>query len=197
MLKTVQVADIAEFPTALGNRCLLLNELGLDPYVNTDEELLDALVESAKNPKMVNICNKSSRCKAFWEKFQQGITPFIERDPIRLLEYNGRYWVSEGKHRVCMAKRSGVKSIDAYVWPLEEDEYSFLPPEGEQGRFVFQCTYFQGKSCRAKGDVAVLWIQSPYGCPPSRFDFGPAALDGRLDTRGELRLLFPGLSYSI
>ncbi|MCL1807252.1 MAG: hypothetical protein FWG31_06085 [Oscillospiraceae bacterium] len=196
-LRTVRVADIAEFPTELGSRCLLLHEIGLDAYWNTDEELMDALTESAKDPDMLNICIKNSRCKAFLDKFRQGVTPYIERDPIRLMEYGGRYWVSEGKHRVCMAKRGGVEKIDAYVWPLEEDDYSILSAEGSPGRFSFQCVYTQRGYRQVKGNTAVLWVQSPRGNQPSRFDFGSAVLDWRLDTRGEPRTVFPGLSYSV
>jgi len=37
----VKVSDIVEFPTKLGNRCLLLSKLGFNAYWNTEEEILD------------------------------------------------------------------------------------------------------------------------------------------------------------
>lgn len=195
--RAVRVADIEEYPTALENRCLLLRQLGLDTYRCTDEELLDALNESAKHPENLDICKNNSRCGAFWDKLQQGVTPFFERDPIRLEEYNGRYWVNEGKHRVCMAKRCGAERIDAYVWKLGEDERTLLPVIGNAGHYSFRCEYSPKGLRRAKGDIAVLWVQSPHDYPASRFDFGPIALDTRLSTQGKLHTVFPGLSYSV
>lgn len=114
--RIVNVADIAEFPTRLGSRCLLLKKLGLDAYFTTEEELLEALTESAGNSELLRICMESSRCSVFWEKFREGTTPFTEYDPIYLNEYNGRYWVVEEKHRVCLAKRAGIEKIEAFVY---------------------------------------------------------------------------------
>lgn len=198
-LRTVKVADIAEFPTELGSRCLLLQQFGLGPYWNTEEELLETLTETAAQPALLDICLQSSRCQKFYRAFREGYTPFCETDPIRLLEFRGRYWVTEGKHRVCLAKRAGVERLEAYVWPLPEDTESLLPPEGTPGRHVFRHMYpvDSGIGPDADGSVAVLWVKSPPGVPPSRFDFAPGALDARQDTGGELVTLFPGLSYRV
>lgn len=63
---TVRVEDIAEFPTELGGRCLLLQDLGLNPYSDTEEVLLEALTESAGRPGSLHICLASSRCRKFY-----------------------------------------------------------------------------------------------------------------------------------
>lgn len=86
----VNVSDIMEYPTEMGSRCLLLQHFGLDVYWNTEEEILDALTNSAGDPECLDICLKTSRCQAFWKQYQKGLTPFAESDPIRLLEYDGK-----------------------------------------------------------------------------------------------------------
>lgn len=103
-LEIVKVDSIKEFPTQLGSRCRLLRELGLNPYENTEEEIMEALIETAKESKYLDICMKSSRCSGFWEKFSAGETPFFKEDPIQLLKYRDTYWAVEGKQRVCWLK---------------------------------------------------------------------------------------------
>jgi hypothetical protein len=105
-LRTVKVADIAEFPTELGSRCLLLQQFGLSPYRNTEEELLETLTETAAQPVLLDICLQSSRCQKFYRAFPKGCTPFSETDPIRLLEFGGRYWLT-------------VKANTAFAWQKE------------------------------------------------------------------------------
>lgn len=196
-LCSIEVADIAEFPTELGSRCLLLRELGLNAYRNTEEELFEAVTGSAQCSEYLKICLQDSRCRAFWERFRHGVTPFSERDPVRLLGYQGRYRVSEGKHRVCLAKRAGVKTLKAYVWSLPEDTESLLSPEGTPGRYHFRYLLDPGCRSAASGEAAGLWVASPPGVPPGRFDFSPALLDVRQDTDGEFVPLFAGLSYRV
>lgn len=197
--KTVRVADIAEFPTELGNRCLLLLELGLNAYRNTEEELLDALTESALNPACLEICLKSSRCRGFFEAFEKGRTPFRERDPIRLLEYGGRHWAAEGKHRVCLAKRSGVETLEAVVHHLAEDTESLLPHEGEPGRyrFSFVLSLTPRGRLEAKGTMICLWAEGPPNMISGKFSFQGAWLDISRDTGGSLVEVFPGLQYRV
>lgn len=194
-LQTVRVADITEYPTELGNRCLLLREKGLEPYWHTEEEIMDALMESAGKPECLHICQKSSRCSAFYERFEQGVTPFIERDPICLLEYGGRYWASEGKHRICLAKRAGIERIEAYVYPMAKDSFTLLPPVGTPGVYNFLAKY--DKKRRAYGEVAVLWIGGTVGVPPSRVTVSPAFLDAAHATYGNTAQILPGLSYCV
>lgn len=198
-LRVVPVADIAEFPTELGNRCLLLQELGINAYQNTEEELFEVLTGTAKDPETLSVCLKSSPCRAFYEAFRQGRTPFNERDPIRLLEYGGRYWAIEGKHRVCLAKRAGVESLEAYVWPLVENTESLLPPEGNPGRYHFRSSLglASGNLDDVQGTMAYLWVHTPPGMIPGRFDFWGTWLDTSQDIGGSQVELFPGLRYRV
>lgn len=193
----VRVADIAEFPTALGTRCALLRVLGLDPYVNTEEELLDALTESALVPEMLKICLEDSRCQEFWRKFQEGRTPYVGRDPIRLLEHGGRYWVVEGKHRVCLAKRAGIEALEAVVWHLSEDVMTLLPSVGVPGHYYFRYGCIVGrKGMEAlKGYIAFLWVDHPHFS--SGFFLGSGWLDAGQDTNGEWKDVLPGVSFRV
>jgi len=195
----VDVRDIAEFPTELGARCELLHAFGLSCYRNTEEELLEVLTASAGQPNLLRVCLQSSRCRGFYEAFRQGKTPFADKDPIRLVEYGGRFWAQEGKHRVCLAKRAGVARLEAVVWHLEEDTESLLPHEGMPGRFGFSASFCLGSDApsAALGTVAYLWVQSPPGVLPGVFDFGGAWLDAAQDTGGELVELFPGVQYRV
>lgn len=197
-LRTISVDDIAEFPTELGSKCLLLRELGLNAYCNTEEELLSVLTESALRSEHLDICLRYSRCQAFWNMFQKGITHFNERDPIQLDEYEGRNWVVEGKHRVCLAKRAGVKSLQAYVWHLPEDLESLMPNKGNPGCYKFQYVYARGKRTEAQGEIAILWVKNPTGIiMPNRLGFYPVLMDMGQDTKGEFVSLFPGFGYRV
>jgi hypothetical protein len=195
--QNVRVENIVEYPTRLGSRCALLRELGYDAYSDTEEELIEVLTDSARRPERLGICLKDSRCRAFWEVFQEGRTPFVERDPIHLLEYRGRYWAVEGKHRVCLAKRAGIEVLEARVYLLEEDTMTMLKPEGKPGRycFYFSCTMGSGSIEEVQGDVALLWVNHP-GFSWRTF-FGWAWLDVSMDTRGKWEEIIPGLRYRV
>jgi len=195
----IRVSDIVEYPTELGNGCSLLQRKGLHPYGNTEEELLEVLTESAAMPSSLELCLESSRCRKFYDLYNEGHTPFSEKDPIRLLEYQGRYWASEGKHRVCMAKRLGVEKIDAHVYHSKKDIESLLPYEGEPGHFVFSYSFILGsrKPEDIKGTAGYLWADSPHGLTPGRFSFRGGWLNVSNDTEGELLELFPGLQYRV
>lgn len=195
--QTVCVEDIVEYPTELGSRCMLLQYLGLNAHWNTQEELLKALTESAQNTELLETCKQSSRCQAFWEKYQKGETPFLDCDPIRLYEYDGKYWVSEGKHRVCMAKRTGVKNIEAYVFGYPTDDHLMLPNEGSCGDYSFRHSLTKGKHSNVEGQVAVLWVNTPHSELLHEFDFDPTAITQRQDTHGEWETILPGVSYRV
>lgn len=196
--RIVKVSDIVEFPTELGNRCLLLLKLGLNAYWNSEEEILEALTESAKNPEMLDICLTYSRCRKFREMFDRGSTPFSERDPIRLLECEGRFWAVGGKHRICLAKRAGIEKLEAIVHSLPEDTESLLEPEGEPGRYCFSSTFDLGPGGRdAQGTLAYLWVNSPRNLFPGKFDFCGAWLDAAQNTGGALKECIPGLQYRV
>ena len=175
-IERVPVAKIVEYNWNLGSRCYLLNQAGLHPYFHTEEEVTSCLEQSAEDPTALSICLQSSRCSTFYESFRAGKTPFIEKDPIKLLEYGGKYWVSEGKHRVCMAKRSGVQHIDAQVYHLEEDTETLLEQVGEPGTYAFSS--YCGMR-HQKGTVAILWVEPPrgnysiYSCGPQILNMFP------------------------
>lgn len=194
-LKIVQVKDIPEFSSWLGNRCTLLSHYGLFPYRNTEEEICEFLEQSAKDPKMLNICLKS-RCGEFYRYFQRGDTPFMESDPIYLEEYGGKYWVSEGKHRVCLAKRMGVKTISAFVYHLSDDFYSLLPQIGEPGRYqaLFSYDPSDGRA-KAEGTVLLLMVYDiDKICHhlQSRLVF-----DEYRDTSGSMKTILEGIRYRV
>lgn len=196
---TVKVQDITEFPTELGTRCLLLQELGLNPYSETEEVLLEALTESAGRPSSLDICLGSSRCRKFFQVFQEGLTPFADRDPIRLLEYGGKYWAVEGKHRVCLAKRSGVEALEAEVYHLAEDSMPLLPPVGEPGRFSFRfsCIFGPRGAEEVSGETALLWVKHP-GLLLGTFGFGHwVQLGPGRNTAGEWEEVLPGVHYRV
>jgi hypothetical protein len=197
--QTIRLTDIVEFPTELGTRCLLLLEMGLSAYWNTEEELLAALTESSLDPSSLDVCLKSSRCRGFFDTFMQGDTPFKDRDPIRLLEHNGRYWALEGKHRVCLAKRAGIQTLDALVYQMPTDTESLLSDEGEPGRYQFSFSLkenFTGQ-VEAQGTIAYLWIKYPPGMPPGKIGLQGIWLDISKDTGGALRTVFQGLQYRV
>lgn len=196
--KLVGAQDIVEYPTRLGNQCILLHELGLNAYVNTEEELLEALSETAQRPEMLQICLKSSRCRRFWDVFKSGRTPFSGRDPVRLVEYGGRYWAVEGKHRVCLAKRAGVETLEAEVYPLAADTESLLAPEGDPGRFLFSYHLSPGNAKSIRGTVGFLWVDCPANLDLKRFAFLRGVwLDAAQDTAGGAEELLPGLRYRV
>ncbi len=189
LTERVPVSEIVEYNWELGNRCHLLNQVGLYPYACTEEEITDYLEQSAKDPHALSICLDSSRCSAFYESFQHGVTPFIDRDPIKLLEYGGKYWVNEGKHRVCMAKRAGITYIDAQVYHQTEDTKTLLPPAGAPGTYSFYSRFHAG-------EIAILWVVPPRG-DYSIFSEGPRMLNLFSSTTHPRREIIPGVYVEI
>ncbi|MCL2357258.1 MAG: hypothetical protein FWC70_08905 [Defluviitaleaceae bacterium] len=194
---TVNVADIAEYPTQLGATCKLLNVYGINAYSDTEESIMQKLVESVDNPDDFEICKSSSRCGAFWVKYQQGVTPFIDREKIQLRESGGNYWVAEGKHRTCMAMRCGAKTIEAeVVHSLHSPGERMIPSIGNAGEYCFEWVLNRKKF--ATGSVPVLWMNLPTHLYDENFPVdGILILDERFDTRGELKEVAPGISYSV
>lgn len=197
--RIVRTRDIVEFPTALGSRCALLRELGLDAYTDTEEELLEALTGSAGRPEFLNVCLNESRCQAFAKAFREGTTPFADSDPILLYEYNNHYWTVEGKHRVCFAKRSGVEALEAVVYLLKEDTMSVLPPVGKPGHFRFRASYpqpFRRVSAEEiNGEMAFLWVDHP-DLFWDTFS-GWVWLDVSQNTNGQWTEILPGFRYRV
>lgn len=190
----VLVSNIVEYNWMLGARCYLLARNGLHPYSNTEEEIIDFLKESAKDSGLLSFCCESSRCGAFHEAFMKAETPFTRRDPIRLLEYDGKYWVYEGKHRVCMAIRSGVKYIDARVHHLEKDTESLIDPCGTPGIYTFKASYGLKHS---SGELAILWLNPPRGSDYSEYSIGPIALNTSFAVSKHREEVIPGVFVEI
>lgn len=192
----VPVECIAEYPTQLGDKCKVLKKLGLDPYTNTEEELMSVLIETATQPEYLEICKTSCRCAAFYREYQQGKTLFLEDEPIKLIEYNGRYWVHEGKHRVCAAKRFKVATIQAKV--TKESVNRMLLPEKTE-RLPFERSFVYEYNARKKeavrGEYAILWVEMPFGMPSACSDYYPCIIDISLHTDGEWREILSGICY--
>ena len=68
--KTIKVKDIVEYPTQLGNKCKLMSVNDLNPYSNTEEEVMDFLINSSKDPDNLKICKESCRCSGFWKEYE-------------------------------------------------------------------------------------------------------------------------------
>lgn len=172
-----------EQPVDLGNRCTLLNHYGMQPYWHTEEEVWEFLDTALRDPATLWLCLKS-RCGEFCHQFQQGYTPFFDRDPVVLTGYQGHYWAEEGKHRVCLAKRMGIRHIKAFVREVDRDYYSMLPPEGKPSEHV--CCFkvvMNGSRPRVAGDILLLWL--PDVSVTRRFGGRIFRLDFGADTGGE------------
>ncbi len=158
---------------------------------------MEAVTQSAKDQGKLQICLRDSRCRAFWDGFQKGRTPFAESDPIRLLEHAGRYWVTEGRHRVCLAKRAGVGMLEAIVFSLPEDTQSLLPQQGEPGQFSFWLSYVcRGRKLEdVRGEAAFLWVEHP--ALSEKFAWGKVWLTAPEDTGGSFREVLPGVAYRV
>ena len=195
--KKIKVSDIAEFPTQLGVRCKLFNVHGYDAYHDTEEKLMAALKEFNGDPKSLEICKNSSRCGAFWHMYQQGLTPFLNKERILASHFDGKYWIDEGKHRACMAMMAGVGEIEVDAW--EDDGWRVLLDSiGERGTYEFAYTH---KNCSAKtktlGVTAVLWIHPPNSSGDKRFEAHPVMLTSEHNTGGVYKEIIDGVSYKV
>ncbi|ABO49430.1 hypothetical protein Dred_0894 [Desulforamulus reducens MI-1] len=155
----VDVNKIVEYPTTFGSPgCHLLDQLGICFYTNTVEKIMYTIQSSATDPEKLSIC-KSGYCGKLLDAFKPGHTPGNHHDPITLSEYNGKYWVGEGKHRVCIAKRFGIKTIQANITKLDRDIYSLLPTVGSPG--LFSATKIKTKRHFYTGQYLFLWAGKP------------------------------------
>jgi|GEM_PF-1041605 len=202
-LKRVPVDRIAEFPTELGNRCYLLKTIKLHPYCDSEEVLAEALEESARDPDVFrNVCLSYSPCRKFYDEYQKGNTPFFNLDPIRLEKYGEKYWAIEGKHRVCVAKRAGVKEIDAYVYELSENFHELLDQDGSSGTFAFESiTYLRyGRVPRFAGAIGILMVDVPNRLRseyPESHLLNHFFLDETRNTDGQWKQVLPGIRFRV
>lgn len=132
-LKRVRVSDIVEYPTLFSTNCSLFHSLGKNVSQCTEEEIAYILSKTAGDPKYLEICTASKQCKSIMD----GLKDYVQfaNDPIRLEEYNGKYRASEGKHRVCMAKRINLNWLWAETVRLETDDLELLGNIGNPGIF--------------------------------------------------------------
>lgn len=86
----VDVSRIVEYSTQMGNKCKLLEYYGINPYIDTEEVICECLTSTAENECNLKYCLQNG-CRAFYEEYQKGHTPFTAKDPIRLVEYQGKY----------------------------------------------------------------------------------------------------------
>lgn len=198
IVKIINVSDIVEFPTELGNRCLLLTELGVNPYIHTEEEILEVLEKIANDSQYLDICLKSSRCQGFYEEFTKGVTPFFDKDKIRVIEYNGKYWVDEGKHRICLAKRMGVSKIKVEVTQLKEDVYTTLEPLGHTGHYNFDFTMsIKDEKREYKGKIGLIWLGTIKDYNLLLFKKMPITLDWSFRYKNEWTILDSGIKVKV
>jgi len=191
-LKTVNVSDIIEYPTALGRRCAMLDAYGIDSYSDNEETITVALLESAANPDNLDICRTKCGCSAFYNAFLRGETPFMEKDSIRLSEWGGKYVVTEGKHRVCMAKRMGVKTILALV--AQSNDGGFLPLPDVPNPGEFQATHSLNRGVR-NGDAFLLWVRNTRAI--DTFFDTPLLITESCCTDGEFVEVVSGVQYQV
>ncbi|QGG46322.1 hypothetical protein [Heliorestis convoluta] len=83
--------------------------------------------------RLLNACLNSQHCGEIIKKMQKGKykAKFETKDEnfdddIQVSYENGRYMLSEGKHRVCMAKRFNINSIPVEVTITTVDEESYV-----------------------------------------------------------------------
>lgn len=121
-----------------------------------------------------------------------------ENSPQFLCSYWGLCYfpMCEGKHRVCMAMRSGVENIEACVYELTQDEYSLLGEIGDYGRYEFKYSYRKNKPDKKTGEIALLWIESKQ---PTIFSFRPTAIIAKNPAQGlgQWITVLPGIRYAV
>ena len=117
------------YPSLLGGGCEMWNiftDVGLTTFRDFCEVAYkplsyeQVLQITSKNELLNNTICRNGRCASFIKKMLDGtFTPIYEDqdrlNAIRISDNNGKVSLSEGKHRICAAKRFGVKKIPATV----------------------------------------------------------------------------------
>ncbi|HJP65877.1 MAG TPA: ParB N-terminal domain-containing protein [Actinomycetota bacterium] len=98
-----------------------------------------------------------------WKQVEEAF-PDSDFPPIVVYEVDGRYFLVDGHHRVAIAKRRGVQTIDADITRLRTR--SPLPPDADIGRIIYveRQRHFMEESGlgRARPD-AVIELTRPQG----------------------------------
>lgn len=185
-----------EQPVGMKDGCSLLNRFNMYPVLHTEEALADFLEKALHDENTMPIC-LSSMCGEFYQVFANGETPYSESKPVVLAGYQGKYWVLQGKHRVCLAKRMKVPYIKAFVKELDKDYFSLLPPERKPGIFRSQYSYHvvAKKIRNIEGNTLLLWILEEMSANAGVMFL--AWLDTAKDTRGKWAQALSGVEYSV
>jgi len=169
---------------------------GYNPSTDSEEELLAELLRCKNDADSHEICKNSSHCSAFWIYLQQGLTPFMDKDPIKLDEFNGKFRVAAGKHRVCTALRMGIEEIDADVYQTSGLKH-LISSSGEPGTFHFKHSFITGIQKLKRGDYAVLWLNFHNRKPPDGYDSVPIIINSLHNTFGEPVDIISGVSICV
>jgi len=117
--------ELLDYPSVLGDStrkkylhgcivCQRFRELGI---AEEPQDIYAILTATAKNKETYNeLCLESTFCAPLIQKFQNRTYKAKYDggdgdDDISVSIINGEYYVDEGKHRVCIAKRFEIKEI--------------------------------------------------------------------------------------
>ena len=118
--------DLLPFPNSLGNNgdsdirgikhgCSLCQHF-LDKGWKEPLNIKHITSSTSSNEFYLEICKGSVHCMKLLSKFQSGTYKSIAdggdgKDDITIGFNDGEYWIYEGKHRVCVAKRFNIKTL--------------------------------------------------------------------------------------
>ena len=133
---------VLPYPDTLGGgagRCIIwsiFSNLGL--LDNGSDELYSVISTrkmfeiSSYSNKLSNMCLRSKPCGEIIEKMKEGkYEANFEiqdewRDDIQVQYEDGRYWLSEGKHRVCIAKRFKIDRIPVKITIIKPNKENYV-----------------------------------------------------------------------
>lgn len=116
-----------------GNRCIvwrIFEDLGLLDSPDSKYrffKLSQILKNVTENQQLLSLCKKQDPCGNLLKKFTEGTyrcNKDSDRGNIRVSLQDGTYAVSDGNHRICVARRFGVDSI-----PVWQNEYIKITDE--------------------------------------------------------------------
>lgn len=132
MYKNILVeTDVLPFPNSLGNNgdsdirgikhgCMLCQYF-LDIEGHKEPLNIKQIISSTSSDEFyLEICKSSIHCMKLLNKFQSGTYKLIAdggdgKDDITIGFNDGEYYIYEGKHRVCVAKRFNIKTLPALL----------------------------------------------------------------------------------
>lgn len=137
--------QIVAYPDSMGrgaSRCIIwdiFNRLGLFDTFHYDYNMysLDEIIENiTRNKRMLDFCKRQKSCMVLLDKFQNNTYDTNNNSPsIRISYYNGSYDVSDGNHRICVARRFRVNSVPVQLTVTHTSDayepsqyYSYIQP---------------------------------------------------------------------